>query len=329
MQEKRTIINRRNMLLASAGALAAPALLSASSDTAFSAAAKLGAAMPTHYRFKLGEFEITTISDGAIQLPGPHPIFGQNVEAKDVQDLAAVNFLPKDKMEISFTPVIVNTGKEIVVFDAGNGNARRAKGAGKLKDMLAVAGFKPEQVDVVVITHCHPDHIGGLMEGGKPLFANARYVVGEAEYNFWSPKEVAEGKLARVGKIVQSNVVPLASKTTFIKPEGSVVSGITAIDAFGHTPGHMAYHIESGKSRLLLWADTTNHFVASLQRPEWHVRFDMDKDKAVATRKRILDMVAADRIPATGYHMPFPSVGFVEKLGANYRWVPAAYQLNL
>ncbi|MGH1352809.1 MAG: MBL fold metallo-hydrolase [Methyloligellaceae bacterium] len=329
MTKKRTTINRRTMLLSTAGLLAAPAILSSNTQTVQAAAAKLGAAHPTHYRFKLGEFEVTTIWDGAIKLKGPHPIFGQNVEEKEVQDLAAVNFLPKTEMEISFTPVIVNTGKEIIVFDSGNGNARRAKGAGKLKDTLAVAGFKPEQVDIVVITHCHPDHIGGLMEGNNPLFPNARYVMGETEYNFWSPKEVAEGKLARVGKIVQSNVVPLAPKMTFLKNEGTVVPGITAIGAEGHTPGHMAYHLESGNSRLLLWADTTNHYVASLQRPDWHVRFDMDKEKAAATRKRILDMVAADKIPASGYHMPFPAVGFVEKRGASYRWVPTAYQLNL
>lgn len=114
-------------------------------------------------------------------------------------------------------------------------------------------------------------------------------------------------------KVINSNVVPLKDKMKFIKPESEVFSGIRAVDAFGHTPGHIAYHIESGNGRFLLFADTINHYVASLQKPDWHVVFDMDKEKAVATRKRILDMLANDKIPAAGYHMPYPAVGYVEK----------------
>ena len=167
------------------------------------------------------------------------------------------------------------------------------------------------------------------MEGGAPAFPNARYVIGQTEYDFWSPPEMAEGNLARVGKLVQSNVVPLADKFTFIQPDGEVVPGIHAVNAHGHTPGHMAYHIESNGRRLLLWADSVNHYVASLQRPDWFVRFDMDKPEAAAARKRILDMAAAEKIPATGYHMPFPAVGYVEATGSSYRWVPASYQLRL
>lgn len=316
------------MLKVGAVALVAPALLTHTKKS-FAAAKKLGPASPTFYRFTLGDFEITTINDGAIQLDGPHPIFGGNVSAEDVQKLMAENFLPTKRMEIAFTPTLVNTGKEIVLFDAGNGAVRRGKGAGLLIERLAAAGFSAEQVDIVAITHCHPDHIGGLMENGKPAFPNARYVISSAEYDFWSPKEKAEGNLARVGKLVQSNVVPLAEKMTFIKPDQDVVTGITAVDSFGHTPGHLAFNIESNGKQFLLWADTTNHFVASLQRPDWHVRFDMDKEKATQSRKRILDMVAADKIPATGYHMPIHAIGYVEKKDSGYRYIPVTYQLSL
>ena len=128
---------------------------------------------------------------------------------------------------------------------------------------------------------------------------------------------------------VRANVVPLAEKITFLKDEGEVVPGIRGLAAFGHTPGHMAFHIESEGRRLLLWADTANHYVLSVQRPDWHVRFDMDKEMAVATRRRVLDLAATDRVPVTGYHMPFPAVGFIGKVGEEYRWVPASYQLNL
>jgi glyoxylase-like metal-dependent hydrolase (beta-lactamase superfamily II) len=116
----------------------------------------------------------------------------------------------------------------------------------------------------------------------------------------------------------------------FIGDEGEVVPGISAIAAFGHTPGHMAYHIESAGSRLMLWADAANHYVLSVQQPDWHVRFDMDKEAAVATRRRLFDMANAERIPVTGYHMPFPAVGFVDTTAdGGYRWVQASYQLHL
>lgn len=321
-------MTRRQAFLAAAGTLAAPAVLGGLSATAEAASPMHGASLPTHYRFKLGGFEVTTIYDGAVQLDGPHPIFGQNTTQDEVAKLAEQNFLPGNRMEIAFTPIIVNTGNEVVMFDAGNGNGRRPN-AGHLAKTLGLAGYSADQIDIVVLTHFHPDHIGGLMEDGKPLFPNARYVTAAAEYDFWSPPEMAEGKTARVGKLVQSNVVPFADKMTFVQPGQDVVTGIQAVDASGHTPGHMAYHFESEGRRLLTWADTTNHYVASLQRPDWHVRFDMDKEKAATARKRILDMVSADRIPAAGYHMPFPAVGFVEKHGTSYRWVPASYQLNL
>ena len=123
--------------------------------------------------------------------------------------------------------------------------------------------------------------------------------------------------------------MPFGEKATFLKGEGEVVAGHplrTGLRAFA---GQMAYHIESDGQRLLIWADVANHYVMSIQQPEWHVGFDHDKDRAVATRKRIFDMVSTDKIAVVGYHMPFPSLGFVEKAGTSYRWVPASYQFNL
>jgi glyoxylase-like metal-dependent hydrolase (beta-lactamase superfamily II) len=159
-------------------------------------------------------------------------------------------------------------------------------------------------------------------------------VAGDVEYDFWSKKDLVDSSdkaMAGRAKIVQNNVVPLAEKMKFIKPGDDVVSGITSVGAYGHTPGHLCYHIESAGKRFLIFGDVTNHYAASLAKPDWHCAFDMDAEKAVETRKKILDMLATDRIPCAGYHMPFPAVGFVwkKKKEPGFVWVPASYQLDL
>lgn len=199
-----------------------------------------------------------------------------------------------------------------------------------MAERLQAAGYTLDQIDIVIITHCHPDHIGGLMENGAPLFPNARYIIGEVEYAFWSAPERLSGPTEAAAKLTQANVVPLKERMIFAKDGHEAASGIRAVEAFGHTPGHLAWHIESGGERLPLGADFCNHFVLSLARPDWHVAFDADKQQAAQTRKRLLDMIATDKIPFTSYHMPFPAVGFVEKSADGaYRYVPATYQFTL
>ena len=321
-----TRLTRRRALQLGLGAAALPALAGTGAFPAAASAPMLGPARPDHYRFRMGGFECTLLSDGAVQLDGPHPIFGQNVSEEEMAKLMAANFLPRSRFEIAFTPLLVNTGSELVLFDTGNGPAGRKRGAGRLLASLKNAGYAADQVDVVVITHCHPDHIGGLLEAALPAFPKARYAIARKEYDFWTGGDAPKGR-SRV--LVRRNVVPLAEKFTFLEPDDPVVAGIQAIEAFGHTPGHMAFLLESDGEFMLLFADTTNHFVASLQKPDWHVRFDMDKEKAAATRKRILEMAARERWPVTGYHMPFPAVGYIEKTASAYRWVPASYQFSV
>ena len=187
---------------------------------------------------------------------------------------------------------------------------------------LQSAGVNPDDVTVVVITHMHGDHIGGLSgEGSEATFKNARYVTGQAEFDAWSKRD---------NKNFKNKVAPLAEKMEFLGDGGAVASGVTAIGAFGHTPGHMIYMIESGGKQLAITADTANHYVWSLAYPDWEVKFDMDKAKAAATRKQVFGMLAADKIPFVGYHMPFPGTGFVETRGeGGFRYVPASYQLDL
>ena len=317
-------ISRRQALLGAAAlgtGLAAPSLLTRPA-MAEGAARMQGASRPGIYRVPFGAFEITTISDGNRMVsPAPHPIFGENQPAEAVAELMQANYLPADKALFFFTPTLVNTGSDLVLFDTGSGAGGREGGVGRLTQHLREAGVNPEDVSIVVITHMHGDHVGGLMEDGQPAFPNARYVTGEVEFDAWSKNETDCAAAFR------NNFLPLAEKSTFLKDGQDVVTGITAVAAFGHTPGHMIYHIESGNQRLYLTADTANHFVASLQRPDWHVRFDMDKQAAAETRRRVFDMLASERVPFVGYHMPFPSVGFVEAMGEGYRYIAETYQI--
>ena len=236
-----------------------------------------------------------------------------NVSAEEFADVSASNHIPADKARFYFTPTVVNTGSETVLFDAG------LSVQGTLP-ALAAAGYAPEDIDVIVITHMHGDHIGGLMNDGAPTYPNARYVTGQVEFDAWASRD---------NERFEANVRPLADKMSFIGDGGSVTSGITGVAAFGHTPGHMAYMIDSGGKQVLVMADTANHYVWSLAYPDWEVKFDQDKAAAAATRRRILGMVAADKIPLIGYHMPFPGTGYVDTRGDGFHFVPTTYQLTL
>jgi glyoxylase-like metal-dependent hydrolase (beta-lactamase superfamily II) len=269
--------------------------------------------MARHRRFMIGDFEVTTILAGTAPRENPQGIFGMNISAEEFATVSANNFLSTDVSNFFFTPTLVNTGAELVLFDTGlNGPATVAA--------IASAGYTPEQVDIIVLTHMHGDHIGGIMTEGMPTFPNARYVTGQVEFDHWANAE-NEG--------FEANVRPMADRMTFIGDGDDVVSGLTGMAAFGHTPGHMVYRLDSAGSGLMIFADLANHPVWSLARPEWEVRFDADKEGAAASRRKVLDMIAADRIPAIGYHMPFPAVGYVDAGGADaaYRWVPEAGQL--
>jgi glyoxylase-like metal-dependent hydrolase (beta-lactamase superfamily II) len=302
-----TAMKRRSILKLS---LAAP-FLSLGATALRAEAPAMGASFARHRRFTLGQFEVTTLLAGTTPRENPQGIFGTNVSPEEFSEVSAANFLSTEVSQFFFTPVVVNTGAQLVLFDTGLNPAG-------ITDALAGAGYSPDQVDIVVITHMHGDHIGGLSDGATPTFPNARYVTGQAEFDHWdmSGNEGFEGK-----------VRPLAENMTFLDPDQDVVTGITSVAAYGHTPGHMGYHIESDGARLMLFADLANHPVWSLARPDWEVRFDMDKAMAAESRRRVLGMIAADRIPAVGYHMPFPALGFVEAAGDGFRWVPEQGQL--
>ncbi|WP_127145690.1 MBL fold metallo-hydrolase [Pelagibacterium montanilacus] len=313
----------RRGFFAGAGLAASSLVLPASTMATASAQEAEASDMPDQglvRRIGLGGFTILTVSDGMRPGDGPHPTFGEDQDPEAVAELMAENFLPETRFVNGFTPTLIDTGNEVILFDTGMGANGRANGMGRLRGLLEQAGYAPDSIDTVVLTHLHPDHIGGLWEGEEPAFPEADYVIGQAEYDHWSA-EGAENVMNAVG--------PLAERTRFIGDGEDVVSGITGMAAFGHTPGHMIFHIESDGERLALTADTANHYVASLQRPDWHVAFDADKEAAAQTRRQVFGMIAADRIPFIGYHMPFPALGYVEEFGDGFRYVPATYQFDV
>lgn len=304
-------LSRRQAL---AGAVALPFAAAALAPRPGRAKApQQGAGLAPWHRVMLGDFEVTTLLAGSRAVEKPQEIFGLNASAEDFKAAADAAFLPVDKAQFFFTPTLVNTGSEVVLFDTGL-NPEGITAA------LSAAGYTPDQVDVVVLTHMHGDHIGGLMGPAGPTFANARYVTGSAEHNHW---------MAAANEGFDKNVRPLNDKMTFLDDSGSVAAGITAVSAPGHTPGHMAYRLDSGGKSLMLIADAANHYAFSLAYPDWEVKFDADKAQAAATRRALLGQIAADRMPFIGYHMPFPAMGFIETAGDGFRYVPASYQLML
>jgi len=324
-------IKRRTLFAAGLGLLVAPVILREKAEAAATGESNKMNLMPLPEinQFKLGSYKFTVVRDGINVSEKPYETFGTNQAPEIVQALLTANFLPADKFVNGYTPALIDTGSDVILIDTGFGESGRARGAGQLTKGLKAAGYSTDDVTLVALTHLHGDHIGGLMENGAAAFKNARYVVGQAEYDFWSNK-AREGTPAEGGhKAVLANVAPLAEKTTFIKDGDSVAPGMTAMLAAGHSPGHMVFHVESEGKRLVLTGDTANHYILSLLRPDWEVRFDMDKAQAAATRRKVFDMIASEKIAFLGYHMPFPAVGFAEKQDGGYRFVPKTYQFDI
>ncbi|WP_136684755.1 MBL fold metallo-hydrolase [Falsirhodobacter xinxiangensis] len=260
----------------------------------------------------LGSFRVTALLAGS-QASEPVGTFALNAPPEEFAAFAAENFLPADRAMSYYTPVLVEAGSEVILFDTG------ANPAGLLA-ALEAAAIDPASITTVVITHMHGDHIGGLSEGGTLTFANANLVTGRVEMEYW---------LGAGNETFDAKVRPFADAFTLLDGDQEVAPGITAIEAFGHSPGHMAFDLQSEGRRLILTADTANHYAFSLGRPDWEVRFDMDKAAAAATRRRIFGMIADERLPFIGYHMPFPAVGYVARDGDNFRYMPATYQFDL
>jgi glyoxylase-like metal-dependent hydrolase (beta-lactamase superfamily II) len=282
---------------------------------------------PSLYRFKIGEIEVTALHDGV----GKRPLdagFVRNAELKDVQAVLAENFMPIDSLTISFTALLVNTGAKLVLIDCGF-NDTGGPTNGRIAASLKSIGVEPGMIDTVILSHFHGDHLQGLRaKDGTLVYPNAEVMAPEPEWAFWmddtrmaAAPEGMKGAFAGVRRVLS----PIAKDVKRFTWGQEIVPGITAVDASGHTPGHTAFVIASGTAKMMYVADITNTPTLFARNPDWQVMFDMDAAKAVATRKRILDMAASDKLQLSFYHASFPSTGFIAKEGAGYRFVPVLW----
>ncbi|MHA3916381.1 MBL fold metallo-hydrolase [Halovulum sp. GXIMD14793] len=299
------LLSRRKALLG--GAMLPVAGLSAGAARA--KAPIMGASTPSFNRFQVGEFDVVTLLDSTQPVESPQSIFGLNVSEEEFAAVSDAALIPTTVTQFFFTPTLVNNGEELVLFDTGYGPG--------LVSALAAAGYTPDQIDKVVLTHMHGDHISGLNLDGAVTYPNATYICGAAEDNHWSKAE---------NQGYEAKVRPIREKMTFINDGDEVATGITAMAAFGHTPGHMTYLVDDFGEQLLIAGDIANHYVWSLAYPDWEVGFDMDKTAAAAARRKVFGMLAAERIPFIGYHMPFPGLGYVASEGDGFRYIPSSYQ---
>jgi len=323
-----TDLNRRH-LLAGTVAIGAAAVTGLRPIATNAAVPQAGAQAPGFYRYKVGSFECTSVADGARTFPMPDG-FVKNVPKEQALAAAAESYMPKGMVTVPFNPQIINTGSKIVLIDTGFGPTPNAP-VGKLIPNMTAAGIDPKAIDIVVISHLHPDHANGIkLADGSLAFPNAEIKVPAQDWAFWmSDDNMARAQSNEMMKNYFANTrkvfAGLADKVTKFDWDKEVAPGITALATPGHTPGHTSFVVASGNARVLLQQDVTNIPELFLRRPDWHVAYDVDPDMAAKTRHKFYDMAAAEKATVVGFHFAFPSIGHVEKDGAGYRLIPIAW----
>lgn len=328
-----TDLNRRQLLVGAAATSATSALSPFGIPAARAAVAPAGAQAPGFYRYKVGDYECTSINDGARTFPMPDKFV---VNATKDQALAAADaaYMPKGMVTIPFNPQLINTGKKLILIDTGNGvaNLEPSKGAvGRTLQNLAAAGVDPKTIDVVLLSHLHPDHTNGIRAAdGSIAFPNAEIMVPAVDWAFWTSEEnISKAQSNEMMKNYFANVkktfAGIESKVTKYEWGKEVAPGVTSIGTPGHTPGHTSFALASGNSKILIQSDVTNIPELFLRNPDWHVVFDVDGDLAQQTRHKFYDMAAAEKMTVVGFHFTFPSIGHVERDGNGYRLIPSLW----
>ena len=285
------------------------------------------------YSFKIGQMEAALVSDGTFPFATPAPTLGANAPEAAVRQALADAHVPYDHVLGHVNALVIRGNVDTILVDAGCGPAYSPT-TGRLTQHLGNLGVEPRDVRIVIITHAHRDHVGGILDAaGDPVFPNARYFVHRDELKFWAdghpdlsrstaPPEVKRAMAAGAARTFRA----IGRVTEPFGDGDRLPARMTVVAAPGHTPGHSALHIASGEGQLLYITDAAHHAAVNLPHPDWHVAFDADPVMAAKSRRALLDRAAADKVLVSGSHLPFPGVGHVRAAGKGFEWVPTVWE---
>jgi glyoxylase-like metal-dependent hydrolase (beta-lactamase superfamily II) len=311
-------VSRRTLLALGAG-LGATTMMGGS---ALAKAPRIGTQPSYFYRFNLGNAEVTVVSDGPLPLGAPKGTF-VGAPDEEIKKMLTDNFLSSDNIVLEQNSPIVNMGDKLVLFDTGMGTSKAfGPTTGRQQKSMAEAGIKPEDIDAVVFTHAHIDHIGGVVdESGKVLFPNAQFYIAQSDFDYWTDEGKMGSPLKDFIVHARKNLLPVRDRLVFYKDGQEVLPGVTAMAAPGHTVGHHIFMVNSDGKSFAFLGDLTHHQILLLEKPRMQFSYDTDPNQAAESRVKMLDMLAANKIPVMSYHYPWPGYGHVIKTADGFHYI--------